>query len=177
MCYNTLSPDNGLGDYHDILIQEGAMRTNRLKFEGILARLGEVSSASPSGARGHKVFLSPEGTRRTVTTLKGQGINARDDLAGHDAQRKIGVITSARLKGKAIHVSGVLWDRDFPMIIDKIEAAEGLGMSYEIADAFVPNMCADVWEVTPKFFTGASVMLREKAAHKNTKFTIIKESL
>jgi hypothetical protein len=151
------------------------MRNNRLKFKGVLAHLGEVSDKAPSGSRGHRVFLSPEKTRQIISSLKGQGINAQEDLAGHNYQNKIGVITSARLLGKAIHVSGFLWDRDFPLIVDKIEAAEeGLGMSYEIADAFVPDMHADVWEICPKFFTGASVLLREKAANKNTKFTIVR---
>jgi hypothetical protein len=45
-------------------------------------------------------------------------------------------------------------------------------MSYELADAHVADMRADVWTVTRAMFTGAAVLLREKAAYRNTSFRL-----
>jgi hypothetical protein len=43
-----------------------------------------------------------------------------------------------------------------------------LGMSYEIADVRVVDAAAAVWVATDFKFTGAAVLLREKAAYQNT---------
>ena len=49
-------------------------------------------------------------------------------------------------------------------------APEELGMSYEIADARVEDMRADIWKLTRVTFTGAAILLREKAAYRATSF-------
>jgi hypothetical protein len=41
-------------------------------------------------------------------------------------------------------------------------------MSYEIANAWVPDSQAAVWTVTKFTFTGAAVLLRDKAAYPET---------
>ena len=41
-------------------------------------------------------------------------------------------------------------------------------MSYEIADASVPNQDALIWTVTGFTFTGAAVLRRDKAAYPQT---------
>ena len=41
-----------------------------------------------------------------------------------------------------------------------------MGMSYELADAHVADMKADIWTLTKATFTGAAVLLRDKAAYR-----------
>jgi hypothetical protein len=69
-----------------------------------------------------------------------------------------------------IAVSGYLFAHDFPDVVDEIraQANSALGMSYEIADATVPNQEAAIWTVTGFTFTGAAVLRRDKAAYPQT---------
>ena len=48
-------------------------------------------------------------------------------------------------------------------------------MSYELADAHVADMRASVWTLTRATFTGAAILLREKAAYRNTSFRLTSE--
>jgi hypothetical protein len=59
---------------------------------------------------------------------------------------------------------------NFPDVVHEIRAQQGnsLGMSYEIADASVPNQDAFIWTVTGFTFTGAAVLRRDKAAYPQT---------
>ncbi len=56
----------------------------------------------------------------------------------------------------------------------KIQGAgqELMGMSYELADAHVADMRAQVWTLTRATFTGAAILLREKAAYRSTSFRV-----
>ncbi len=45
---------------------------------------------------------------------------------------------------------------------------DGLGMSYEIAEAQVEDMRASVWVLNRVTFTGAAILRREKAAYRGT---------
>jgi hypothetical protein len=45
-----------------------------------------------------------------------------------------------------------------------------MGMSYELADAHVADLRAPVWTLTRATFTGAAILLREKAAYRGTSF-------
>jgi hypothetical protein len=47
---------------------------------------------------------------------------------------------------------------------------QALGMSYEIADARVEDMRAAIWTLTKVTFTGAAILLRDKAAYSSTRF-------
>jgi hypothetical protein len=47
-----------------------------------------------------------------------------------------------------------------------------MGMSYELADAHVADMSAQIWTLTRATFTGAAILLREKAAYRNTSFRV-----
>jgi hypothetical protein len=69
-----------------------------------------------------------------------------------------------------IAVSGYLFAHDFPDVVDEIRAQFNgtLGMSYEIANATVPNQDALIWTVTGFTFTGAAVLRRDKAAYPQT---------
>ena len=67
-------------------------------------------------------------------------------------------------------ISGYLFAHDFPDVVDEILAkqANSLGMSYEIANATIPNQDAHIWTVTGFTFTGAAVLRRDKAAYPQT---------
>ncbi len=69
-----------------------------------------------------------------------------------------------------IAISGYLFAHDFPDVVGEIRAqkANPLGMSYEIANATVPNQDAMIWTVTDFTFTGAAVLRRNKAAYPQT---------
>jgi hypothetical protein len=47
-----------------------------------------------------------------------------------------------------------------------------MGMSYELADAHVADMSASVWTLTRATFTGAAILLRDKAAYRDTSFRL-----
>jgi hypothetical protein len=47
-----------------------------------------------------------------------------------------------------------------------------MGMSYELADAHVADMRAHVWTLTRATFTGAAILLRDKAAYRGTSFRV-----
>ncbi len=73
-------------------------------------------------------------------------------------------------------VQGFLFARDFPemeeSVCAKATAAGEMGMSYELADAHVADMRASVWTLTRATFTGAAILLREKAAYRGTSFRV-----
>ena len=81
-------------------------------------------------------------------------------------------VSSADPAGQ-IAISGYLYAHDFPDVVDELRAGHGsLGMSYEIADAFVVSPVSPVWTVTSFTFTGAAVLRREKTAYPETWFAI-----
>jgi hypothetical protein len=149
---------------------------NRLPFEGILTMLDMPSDKAPSGARGHRVILTREAAEAALPSLLGMAVDYKAGWDGHDARQKCGIITSAEVDGKKLTVAGYLFARDFPefgpAMEPKMQAAGTLGMSYELADAHVADMRAQVWTLTRATFTGAAILLREKAAYRNTSFRV-----
>lgn len=145
---------------------------NRVPFEGVLTVVNTPSDKAPSGARGHKVMLTREAVESALASLLGMAVDYRPGWDGHDARCKIGIVTEANLKGKKLVVKGYLYARDFPDVAKAIRAhsPEALGMSYELADARVEDMRAEIWKLTRVTFTGAAILLREKAAYKETSF-------
>lgn len=150
---------------------------NRVPFEGVLTTVNTASDKAPSGARGHKVMLTREAAETALPSLLGMAVDYTPSWDGHDARRKIGLITEAGIEGNRIVVSGYLYARDFPDVATAIEAhaPEALGMSYELADARVENMRAEIWKLTRVTFTGAAILLREKAAYRATSFRMAKK--
>ena len=63
-----------------------------------------------------------------------------------------------------------MYARDFPELVREIRAKgpKVLGMSYEIAEAKIDDVGAEIWTVTDFAFTGAAVLRRDKAAYKQT---------
>jgi len=145
---------------------------NRVPFAGVLTVVNTASDKAPAGARGHRVLLTREAAEKALPSLLGMAIDYRPGWDGHDARRKIGVLTEADLVGHNLVVRGYIYARDFPDVAQAIQArtSQSLGMSYELADARVEDMRADIWKLIRVTFTGAAVLLREKAAYRATSF-------
>jgi len=145
---------------------------NRVAFAGVLTVVNTPSDKAPSGARGHRVMLTREAAERALPSLLGMAVDYRPGWDGHDARRKIGLLTEAEVIGQRLVVSGYLFARDFPEVAEAIlsHAPESMGMSYELADAKVEDMRASVWKLTKVTFTGAAILLRDKAAYRATSF-------
>ena len=147
---------------------------NRLPFEGVLTLVDVASDKAPSGARGHRVVLTREAAEAALPSLLGMAVDYKAGWDGHDARQKCGIITSAEVDGRRLTVAGYLFARDFPEMEAKVQADGGsmMGMSYELADAHVADMRAQVWTLTRATFTGAAILLREKAAYRSTSFRL-----
>jgi hypothetical protein len=148
---------------------------NRLPFEGVLTLVDVASDKAPSGARGHCVVLTREAAEAALPSLMGMAVDYKAGWDGHDARQKCGIITAAEVDGQKLTVAGYLFARDFPEMEAKISSGveEGaMGMSYELADAHVADMRAQVWTLTRATFTGAAILLREKAAYRSTSFRV-----
>lgn len=145
---------------------------NRVSFEGVLTVVNTASDKAPAGARGHRVMLTSDAAQQALPSLLGMAVDYRPGWDGHDARRKIGLLTEANLIGKKLVVRGYLYARDFPEVAKAIQAHSPnvLGMSYELADARVEDMRAEVWKLTRVTFTGAAILLRDKAAYRETSF-------
>lgn len=153
---------------------------NRLPFRGVLTLVGVASQRSPNGARGHRVMLTREAADAALPSLLGMALDYVPTLDSHDARRKIGIITEANIEPMPqskspnptgqVAISGYLFAHDFPEVVEEIRAQpeRTLGMSYEIADATVPNQEALIWAVTDFTFTGAAVLRRDRAAYPQT---------
>ena len=145
---------------------------NRVPFEGVLTVVDAASDKATTGARGHRVMLTKDAAEAALPSLLGMAVDYRPGWDGHDARRKIGLLTEADLVGQRLAVRGYLYARDFPEVAKAIEAQspEAMGMSYELADARVEDLRAEVWKLTRVTFTGAAILLREKAAYRATSF-------
>ncbi len=147
---------------------------NRIPFEGVLTLVDIASDKAPSGARGHRVLLTRGAAIAALPSLLGMAVDYRPGWDGHDARRKCGIITEADVEGNELRVNGYLFGRDFPEVEEQLNRGrEGtMGMSYELADAHVEDMRADVWKLNRATFTGAAILLREKAAYRATSFRL-----
>jgi hypothetical protein len=149
---------------------------NRVPFEGVLTLVDAPSDKAPSGARGHRVVLTRNAAEAALPSLLGMAVDFKTGWDGHDARQKCGIITAAQIEGDAVRVSGYLFARDFAEMMQEMQAHgdEALGMSYELADAHVENMQAQVWRLTRATFTGAAILLRSKAAYRDTSFRLVR---
>jgi len=149
---------------------------NRLPFEGCLTLLDVASDKAPSGARGHRVILTRAAAEEALPSLLGMAVDYKAGWDGHDARQKCGIITSANIDEKKLLVSGYLYARDFPEMEARVgglaAGAGDMGMSYELAEAHVADMRVPVWTLTRATFTGAAILLREKAAYRGTSFRL-----
>jgi len=182
-----------------LAMPEVAGHPNRLPFRGVLTLVGVASQHAPHGAQGHRVMLTRRATDAALPSLLGMALDHAPSLDSHDVRCKIGIITEANIvplhptlspgappllpavgnrvgPGKAVGqlaISGYLFAKDFPDVVDEIRAqssAEGstLGMSYEVTSVEVPNRSTSIWAVTAFTFTGAAMLRRDKAAYPQT---------
>ncbi len=159
-----------------LAMPEVAEHPNRLPFGVVLTLVGVPSQHAPAGASGHRVTLNYKATEMALPSLLGMALDYSPAMDGHDAKRKIGIITEAEIQSMTggnstgqLSVSGFLYAQDFPEVTNEIRAGNGvLGMSYEIANAWVPDIEAAIWTVTKFLFTGAAVLRRDKAAYPQT---------
>ena len=150
---------------------------NRLPFEGVLTLVDVPSDKAPSGARGHRVILTREAAQAALPSLLGMAVDYKSGWDGHDARQKCGIITAAEIEGNRVTVAGYLYARDYPELEHNIHAESAMGMSYELADAHVADLRAPVWTLTRATFTGAAILLRDKAAYRNTSFRVTRPAM
>jgi hypothetical protein len=99
---------------------------NRVGFRGVLTLVDVASDRAPAGARGHRVMLTRRAAEAAIPSLLGMALDFSPRLDGHDTRRKIGVITGAEIVGREVAVSGFLYGRDFPEMVEEI----GKGISH-----------------------------------------------
>jgi hypothetical protein len=155
-----------------VTLPEVAGHPNRVAFEGVLTLVDEPSNRPPSGARGHRVILTRTAALAALPSLLGMAVDYTPGWDGHDARRKCGIITQADVEGNRLRVSGYLFAKDFPEVEEQMRRSNAgtMGMSYELADAHVADMNSAIWTLTRATFTGAAILLREKAAYRETSF-------
>jgi len=154
---------------------------NREPFRGVLTLVDIPSDKPPAGSRGHRVILTRTAAERALPSLLGMALDFSPSFDKHDARRKVGVITRAEIVAKELELSGYLYAKDFPELVQQIESGfihanaaarkrpqNPLGMSYEIADASVADVRAKIWTLTRVTFTGAAILRRDKAAYGDT---------
>lgn len=161
-----------------VALPEVAGHPNRAPFRGVLTLVDEPSTKPPSGARGHRVLLTRRAAMAALPSLLGMAVDYAPSWDGHDARRKCGIITHADVEGSRLRVGGYLFAKDFPEVERRMrECPPGaMGMSWELADAHVEDMRAEIWTLTRATFTGAAILLREKAAYRNTSFELAARS-
>jgi hypothetical protein len=157
-----------------VALPDVADHPNRVPFEGVLTLVDQPSNRPPSGARGHRVILTRSAAIAALPSLLGMAVDYTPGWDGHDSRRKCGIITQADVDGNRLQVSGYLFGKDFPEVEEQVRRneADAMGMSYELADAHVADMDAPIWSLTRATFTGAAILLREKAAYRETSFRL-----
>ena len=118
---------------------------NRVPFEGVLTVVNAASDKAPAGARGHRVMLTREAAEKALPSLLGMAVDYRPGWDGHDARRKIGLLTEAMWSGSGWWCADICTRGIFPRWRRRSRAhPEAMGMSYELADARVEDMRAEV---------------------------------
>jgi len=155
-------------------VKNPAKHKNRIPFEGLLTRLDAPSDKAPSGARGHRVILTTGAAEAALGSLIGMAVSFKAAWDGHDARQKCGVITEAFIEGDELRVAGHIYAHDFPDVFAQMSKPNvNLGMSYEMVDARVENMTSPIWTLTEVTFTGAAILLRNKAAYRSTRINLM----
>jgi hypothetical protein len=148
----------------------GSSHPNRKNFEGILTKIGEPSDSAPSGSGGRRVLITPAAAEQAIPSLLGMGVNLTEKMDGHAPTAKIGVITSAEVRGSDLMVAGILYCADFPEATLRVNLLQAqLGMSFEARNLSVEDSDADPLVINSLYFTGASILMKDRAAYRSTR--------
>ena len=105
--------------------------------------------------------------RNALDSLLGMAVNYGFD--DHKPQEKVGVIFGSEIIGNELHINGVIYAADFPEVAAQIQANKDmLGFSFEARDLFTNDANADPISIVDLSFTGAAILLKDKAAYKHT---------
>lgn len=142
---------------------------NKMPFSGILTRLDQPSDEPPGGSGGRRIIVTAEAAEKALPSLLGMAVDFTPSFDGHDAQTKIGIITSANISGNAIEIEGFVYAADFPETAELIQALKDvLGFSFEAQRLTVADPGADILTITALTFTGAAILRKDKAAYTTT---------
>lgn len=142
---------------------------NRMPFSGVLTKIDEPSNNPPHGSDGKCVMLTRAAVEAALPSLLGMGVDYTPGFDGHDAQRKIGVITGATIDGSDLRIEGFLYAADFPEEAAEIKANKNaLGFSFEAQQILVESLEPDPLVIIGCVFTGAAILLKDKAAYTTT---------
>lgn len=136
-----------------VAMPEVAGHPNRTAFQGVLTMVDVPSQRPPSGARGHLVVLTRKAAESALPSLLGMGVDYSPSLDRHDVRCKVGVITRAEIVGRNVELSGYLFARDFPEIVEEV-ARSGSGNScrpfessrQRIAPSYTVRAVAQNWK-------------------------------
>jgi hypothetical protein len=141
---------------------------NKMPFRGTLLICDEPSDKPPHGAQGHRILVTSEVAKSKLGSLPGMAVNYDpSDMDEHATQNKVGVITKAWMDGKEVKIAGFVWKKDFPEAERDLKRKD-LGTSMELADVYVKNEHANIWELNDFEFTGATILKRNAAAYTKT---------
>jgi hypothetical protein len=139
-----------------------------MPFSGVLTLLDVPSNKAPHGSQGKRVIMTTAAATKALPSLLGMAVNYLESQDGHSVNAKVGLITGAVIEGKAIKIDGFIYARDHPQAAAKIRANKRrLGFSYELADIYAAE-AGDCWGITDCVFTGAAILLKDKAAYHGT---------
>jgi len=138
---------------------------NRIAWHGTLLRVGIASDQPPQGSESHRILISKELAQRKCKDLLQMPINCAFNLAQHQKPAILGIIRQASVEGDALVVSGWLWSKNRPDLVELVKRHQGqLGMSFEASDTQPEDESAAVWRLKDMEFTGASVLYTQRAA-------------
>jgi hypothetical protein len=147
---------------------------NRMPFSGTLTRVGVASDSAPGGSGGRRVLITPEAAERALPSLMGMAVNLTTTLDGHAPTQKIGFIHKAEVVDTELRVEGFVYAADFPKEALRIHLEQSqLGMSFEARNISAADAEADPVVISDLFFTGAAILMKNKAAYKTTRLAAL----
>lgn len=148
---------------------------NRLPFSGVLTKIDEPSDAAPEGSNGKRIIVTHAAAEGALDSLLGMGVNYNPD--GHSPQEKVGVIFGSEIVGNELRIHGVIYAADFPEVAEQIKAnKDKLGFSFEARDLMTTDAKADPVPICECVFTGAAILLKNKAAFTSTSIHAAREA-
>lgn len=147
---------------------------NRMAFTGTLTRVGVASDSAPGGSGGKRVLITAEAAERALPSLMGMAVNLTTSMDGHAPTMKIGFIHSAKVVDTELLIEGFVYAADFPKEALRIHLEQSqLGFSFEARNISAADAEADPVVITDLFFTGAAILMKDKAAYKTTRLAAL----